>query len=144
MIIDTKFNIGQKLWYLEWDDVNDEFYYKSGEIIGIYYNKVKQVLYEINNRLHLEGELKQSLLKTEGEQKMTTAELYEILDDENKKITLKEYQEILYQLKRDVQDEIVKLTKEDITHPKLKWYYGEMTGFQLALDLSEHIEEEQK
>lgn len=74
---------------------------------------------------------------------MTTAELHEILDDENRKITLKEYQEILYQLKWDVNDEICKLAKEDVTHPTIKWYNGEMNGFQLALDLSEHIKEEQ-
>lgn len=73
---------------------------------------------------------------------MTVAELHKILDDKNKKITLKEYQEILYQLKWDVQNEICKLTKEDAKHPKLRWYTGEMNGFQLALDLSEHIKEE--
>lgn len=74
---------------------------------------------------------------------MTTAELHQILDDENKKITLKEYQEILYQLKWDVCDEICKLTEEDISHPKIKWYNGEMNGFQLALSLSEHIKEKE-
>ena len=72
---------------------------------------------------------------------MTVAELHEILDDENRKITLKEFQEILYQLKWDVQDEICKLTKEDMTQPILKWYNGEMNGFQLAWDLSEHIKD---
>ena len=75
---------------------------------------------------------------------MTVAELHEILDDENKKISLKEYKEILFQLKWDVQNEICKLKKEDVTHPKLKWYYGEMNGFQLALYLSEHIEKEKE
>lgn len=74
---------------------------------------------------------------------MTVAELHKILDDENKKISLKEYKEILFQLKCDVQNEIYKLIKEDVSHPKLKWYTGEMNGFQLALDLSEHIKEEQ-
>lgn len=74
---------------------------------------------------------------------MTTTELHQILDDENKKITLKEYQEILYQLNWDAQSEICKLTKEDITHPNLKWYNGEMNGFQLALSLSEHIKEKE-
>lgn len=74
---------------------------------------------------------------------MTIAELHQILDDENKKITLKEYQEILYQLNWDVQNEIWKLTKEDVTHPNIKWYNGEMNGFQLALSLSEHIGEKE-
>ena len=72
---------------------------------------------------------------------MTTAELHQILDDENKKITLKEYQEILYQLNWDVQSKICKLTKEDVSHPEIKWYNGEMNAFQVALDLSEHIKE---
>ena len=74
---------------------------------------------------------------------MTVEELHQILDDENKKITLKEYQEILYELNWDVQSEICKLTKEDITHPEIKWYNGEMNGFQLALSLSEHIKEKE-
>lgn len=74
---------------------------------------------------------------------MTVAELHELLDDENRKITLKEYQEILYQLKWDVQSEICKLTKEDVAHPNIKWYNGEMNGFQLALSLSEHIKEKE-
>lgn len=72
---------------------------------------------------------------------MTTAELHQILDDENKKITLKEYQEILFQLMQDTFDEQAKRIKSD--DPRYFWYNGEMNAFQLALDLSEHIEEEQ-
>ena len=73
---------------------------------------------------------------------MTVAELHKILDDKNKKITLKEYQEILFQLKWDVQDKLCELTKEEnCDYPTVKWYIGEMNGFQLALDLSEHIKE---
>ena len=72
---------------------------------------------------------------------MTVAELHEILDDENRKITLKEYQEILFQLKHDCTQQIVDWDC-DITSKEYQWYYGEMNGFQLALDLSEHIKEE--
>ena len=70
---------------------------------------------------------------------MTTAELHQILDDESKKITLKEYQEILFQLKNDCTQHVD--WDCDITSKEYQWYCGEMTGFQLALDLSEHIKE---
>ncbi len=70
---------------------------------------------------------------------MTTAELHQILES-NKKITLKEYREILYQLKSDVIEEQVKYIEGN--DPKFSWYNGEMNAFRLALDLSEHIEEE--
>lgn len=73
---------------------------------------------------------------------MTVAELHEILDNKNKKITLKEYQEILFQLKQDTIEEQEKYIKgNDLGY---SWYNGEMNAFQLALDLSEHIKEEQK
>lgn len=76
-----------------------------------------------------------------GDEIMTAAELYQILDDKNKKITLKEYQEILYQLNLDVESEIRKLTKEDVS---IKWYYnGGMNGFKFALNLSEHIKDDE-
>ena len=39
---------------------------------------------------------------------MTISELHSILDNENKKISLKEYQEILYQLKLDTVDFAIK------------------------------------
>lgn len=72
---------------------------------------------------------------------MTIAELHSILDDKNKKISLKEYQEILFQLKWDTVDFA---TKEDFvngTSNKYYWYNGETNAFQIALDLSEHIKE---
>lgn len=76
---------------------------------------------------------------------MTTAELHKILDDENKKISLKEYQNVLYQLKNDTiglstaeQFENQELTK------KYHFYEGETNAFQIALDLSEHINQTQK
>lgn len=73
---------------------------------------------------------------------MTTAELHQILDDENKKITLKEYQEILFQLKRDTIEEQVKYIRGNDL--KYSWYNGEMNAFGLALDLSEHIKGEEE
>lgn len=65
---------------------------------------------------------------------MTNAELHEILDDENKKISLKEFRDILWQLKEDCFDEInVKKVSDQ------QFYYGEVNAFYIALDLSEHI-----
>lgn len=71
---------------------------------------------------------------------MTVAELREILDDKNRKITLKEYREILYQLRWDTVNEQVKYIEDDDI--RYSWYNGEMNGFRIAFDLSEHIEEE--
>ena len=67
---------------------------------------------------------------------MTNGELHDILDDENKKISLKEFRNILYELINDCVDETLKL---DI--PKSQYYRGEINAFYIALDLSEHIEE---
>lgn len=69
---------------------------------------------------------------------MTPAELHEILDDENKKITLKEFREILYQLKNDCFEE---LSKQVLLPYNQGFYNGEINAFYIALDLSEHIEE---
>lgn len=74
---------------------------------------------------------------------MTVAELHEILDDENKIISLKEYQEILFQLKHDCTKQIADWDY-DIISKEYQWYTGEMNGFQIALDLSEHINPNQK
>lgn len=73
--------------------------------------------------------------------KIPAKELHEILDDENRKITLKEYQEILFQLKRDIIKKASEVPCGQIS--AFQWYNGEMNGFQLALDLSEHIKEEE-
>ena len=72
---------------------------------------------------------------------MTVAELHEILDDKNKKITLKEFQRLLWEMQKDANEEH---TKYEFNDKEFQWYCGEMNGFQLALDLSEHIEEEQE
>lgn len=44
---------------------------------------------------------------------MTTSELHEILDDENKKISLKEFREILFQLENDCVDRICENVSKD-------------------------------
>lgn len=73
------------------------------------------------------------------------AELHKILDNENKIISLEEYQNILYQLKNDT---ISLATREEFESqeetPKYHWYSGETNAFQIALDLSEHINQNQK
>lgn len=69
---------------------------------------------------------------------MTNAELNEILNDENKKISLKEFREILWQLKEDCFE---KCWECEIGEYKQGYYSGEENAFYIALDLSEHIEE---
>lgn len=69
---------------------------------------------------------------------MTTAELHEILDDENRKLTADELKEVMYQLKWDAFNEVLKADgKEDIYH--LGYYNGETNAFQICLDLLEHL-----
>lgn len=53
MKIETKFDIGQEVYYFEWSDILGGFYVRSGKIVGVYYNKVHQLLYKVNERLHL-------------------------------------------------------------------------------------------
>ena len=65
--------------------------------------------------------------------KMTNGELHDILDDDNKKISLKEFRNILYELIDDC-------TRETISG-NLQYYQGEINAFYIALDLSEHIKE---
>lgn len=72
---------------------------------------------------------------------MTSAELHEILDDENKKITLKEFRDILSDLKAE--SLIKRLKNLDNKKGEYEILYGEGSAYQIALDLSEHIGEEQ-
>jgi hypothetical protein len=69
---------------------------------------------------------------------MTNGELHDILDDANKKISLKEFRDILWQLKEDCFNEVHKL---GVTNNNTHFYQGEINAFYIALDLSEHIEE---
>lgn len=71
---------------------------------------------------------------------MTNGELHDILDDENKKISLKEFRKIIYDMKRDCDREAyLASAARDIY--KMGFYAGEQNAFYIALDLSEHIEE---
>ena len=64
---------------------------------------------------------------------MTNGELHGILDDDNKKISLKEFRNILYELIDDC-------TRE-ASGGNLQYYQGEINAFYIALDLSDHIKE---
>ena len=66
---------------------------------------------------------------------MTTSELQKILQSD-KPLTVSNIGNILYQLKCDIIREQLNL---DPTDHKYSWYSGEMNGFQIALDLLEHV-----
>ena len=71
---------------------------------------------------------------------MTTAELHEILDNEERKLTADELKEVIYQLKQDV---FAKYS-EALEHANLhisQYYCGESNAFQICLDLLEHLKE---
>ncbi len=68
---------------------------------------------------------------------MTTAELHEILDDENRKLPLKELKQVIYELKQDCFNELPNC--ED-SIAKTRFYQGEQNAFQIVLDLLEHLD----
>lgn len=69
---------------------------------------------------------------------MTTAELHEILDDENRKLTADELKEVVYQLKQDTFEKYCEeMSKDNI--PNSQFYGGETNAFQICLDLLEHL-----
>jgi hypothetical protein len=70
---------------------------------------------------------------------MTTEELHEILDDENRKLTADELKEVVYQLKQDSYEEYSKALSNENLYIS-QYYCGEHNGFQLCLDLLEHLE----
>ncbi len=74
---------------------------------------------------------------------MTVEKLHEILDDENCKLTVKELQQVIYELKNDVTQESYKhIETENISHVKNYSYYsGEANAFMICLDLLEHLRE---
>ena len=69
---------------------------------------------------------------------MTTAELHEILDDENRKLTADELKEVVYQLKQDCINEQYEHTMSKIFE-KAEFYAGEVNAFYICLDLLEHL-----
>lgn len=77
---------------------------------------------------------------------MTTEELHEILDDENRKLTADELKEVVYQLKQDCYTNHCKCSlSNDVNNAY--FYAGEVNAFYICLDLLEHLkgaEDEQK
>ena len=76
---------------------------------------------------------------------MTTEELHVILDDENKKLSIKEMREVIHQLENDVIQkayEYCNRTNEQENY-KYGFYMGEVNAFILVLDLLEHLEEKE-
>ena len=78
---------------------------------------------------------------------MTKSELFAILDNEDKKYTLSELQNIIYELETDcmkfgweTQTKVFKDIKSEYYN---KGYYnGEQNAFHLCLRLLEHLDEE--
>lgn len=68
---------------------------------------------------------------------MTNGELHDILDDENKKISLKEFRDVIYKV---INSCVSELGKEKNIMAR-QFYNGEINALYIALDLSEHIEE---
>lgn len=69
---------------------------------------------------------------------MTTTELHEILDNENRKLTVAELKQVVYELKQDAFNELI---RSEIGGMQYKFYEGEQNAFQIVLDLLEHLEE---
>lgn len=76
---------------------------------------------------------------------MTTAELHKILGDENRKLSLDELKQVIYEMKQDAFNEFGKslerksLNRQDIRN--IGFYDGEQNAFQIVLDLLEHLGE---
>ena len=69
---------------------------------------------------------------------MTFEELHEILDDEHRKLSKEELQEVIYELKQDCFNEVYK--RKNISLDDERYYLGESNAFQICLDLLEHLE----
>lgn len=67
---------------------------------------------------------------------MTTGELHLILDDENKKLSLNELSNIIYELEQDVYDEALKFDNDNCKH---HYYMGEENAFHICLMLLTHL-----
>lgn len=72
---------------------------------------------------------------------MTFSELHEILDNEDRKLSKAELEEIIYKLKQDCADEVYKRMLGTIEEAiETEFYSGEQNAFQIVLDLLEHLE----
>ena len=79
---------------------------------------------------------------------MTASELYEILSKDDKKFSIKELKQVVYELKQDALKESRNLVSKWANAPKHSedyvhrsgFYNGEVNAFQIALDLLEHLE----
>lgn len=79
---------------------------------------------------------------------MTFEGLHDILDNENYKLSLKELQQVIYDLKQDCFHETFKLFDELSTNKISEehyardnsYYNGEINAFQIVLDLLEHLD----
>lgn len=69
---------------------------------------------------------------------MTTAELHEILDNPQRKLTADELKEVIYQLKQDTFDKYSEALSNENLHIS-QYYLGETNAFQICLDLLEHL-----
>ena len=72
---------------------------------------------------------------------MTTAELHEILDNPQRKLTADEIKEVVFQLKQDA-FELCRRSLMEEKHIREKYYSGESNAFQICLDLLEHLKGE--
>lgn len=82
---------------------------------------------------------------------MTTAELHEILDNPNRKLTIKELMQIIYELKQDVTNKSYEKLNDEImcelqanklaAQREYQFYTGEANAFMICLDLLEHLKE---
>lgn len=84
---------------------------------------------------------------------MTTADLHKILDDENRRLSLDELKQVIYELKQDCAQEENKLIDDYLNdtikddeyyHRNAGSYSGEQNAFQIALDLLEHLQDQEK
>ena len=69
---------------------------------------------------------------------MTTEELHEILDNPQRKLTLAELQQTIYELKQNALGEWNKALEHENLHIG-QFYCGENNAFQICLDLLEHL-----
>ena len=76
---------------------------------------------------------------------MTTEELHVILDDENKKLSIKEMREVIHQLENDVIQKAYEYCSRTNKQENYKYgfYMGEVNAFILVLDLLKHLEEKE-